>query len=97
MQKVIANMWNGVMDHRINPLRHIDDLQTRHVVMQFLAWMWCIIFSMSFGSMTIFGVSAIAHALLIAGVVATVAAFQVAQHRPNAFVQLARGADGEHE
>ena len=97
MQKVIANMWNAVMDHRINPLRHIDDLQTRHVVMQFLAWMWCIIFSISFGSMTIFGVSAIAHALLIAGVVATVATFQVAQHRPNAFVQLARGAGGEHE
>lgn len=97
MQKAISNMWNGVMDHRINPLKHIDDLQTRHIVMQFLAWMWCIIFSMSVGSMTIFGVSAIAHALLIAGVVATVATFKVAQHRPNSFVQLARGAGGEHE
>ena len=97
MQDAILNMWNGVMDHRINPLKHIDDLQTRHIVMQFLAWMWCIIFSMSVGSMTIFGVSAIAHALLIAGVVATVATFKVAQHRPNSFVQLARGAGGEHE
>ena len=97
MQDAILNMWNGVMDHRINPLKHIDDLQTRHIVMQFLAWMWCIIFSMSAGSMTIFGVSAIAHALLIAGVVATVATFKVAQHRPNSFVQLARGAGGEHE
>ena len=52
---------------------------------------------MSLGSWTIFGVSAVAHALLIAGVVATVATFKVAQHRPNAFVQLARGAGGEHE
>ena len=97
MQKSIVNMWNAVMNHEINPLKHIDDLQTRHVVMQFLAWMWCIIFSMSLGSWTIFGVSAVAHALLIAGVVATVATFKVAQRRPNAFVQLARGAGGEHE
>jgi hypothetical protein len=97
MQKSVVNMWDAVMNHEINPLKHIDDLQTRHVVMQFLAWMWCIIFSMSLGSWTIFGVSAVAHALLIAGVVATVATFKVAQHRPNAFVQLARGAGGEHE
>ena len=97
MQKVIANMWNGVMDHRINPLRHIDDLQTRHIVMQFLAQMWCIIFSMSVGSMTVFGVIAVAHALMIAGVVVTVATFKAAQVRPNSFVQLARGRGGEHE
>ena len=97
MQTVIANMWNGVMDHRVNPLRHIDDLQTRHIVMQFLAWMWCIIFSMSVGSMTVFGISAVAHALLIAGVVVTVATFKVAQYHPNNFAQLARGAGGEHE
>ena len=97
MQDAILNMWNGVMDHRINPLKHIDDLQTRHIVMQFLAWIWCIIFSMSVGSMTVFGISAVAHALLVAGVVATVATFKVAQHRPNSFIQLARGAGGEHE
>jgi len=97
MQKTIVNLWNVVMDHRINPLRHIDDLQTRHVVMQFLAWMWCIIFSMSVGSMTVFGISAVAHALLIAGVVVTVATFKAAQYRPNSFVQLAKGRGGKHE
>jgi hypothetical protein len=97
MQKLVVNMWNGVMNHEVNPLKHIDDLQTRHVVMQFLAWMWCIIFSMSLGSWAVFGVSAVSHALLIAGVVATVATFKVAQQRPNSFVQLARGAGGEHE
>ena len=97
MQNTIVNMWNGVMNHKVNPLKNIDDLQTRHVVMQFLAWMWCIIFSMSLGSWTFFGISAVGHALLIAGVVVTVATFKVAQHRPNSFVQLARGAGGEHE
>ena len=97
MQESVVNMWNGVMNHEVNPLKHIDDLQTRHVVMQFLAWMWCIIFSMSLGSLTVFGVSAVVHALLIAGVVTTVATFKVAQYRPNTFAQLARGAGGEHE
>ena len=47
--------------------------------------------------MTVFGISAVAHALLIAGVVVTVATFKAAQVRPNSFVQLARGRGGEHE
>ena len=47
--------------------------------------------------MTMFGISAVAHALLIAGVVVTVATFKTAQYRPNSFVQLTRGRGGEHE
>ena len=97
MQKSVVNMWNAVMNHEINPLKHIDDLQTRHVVMQFLAWMWCIIFSMSIGSITVFGVSAVAHALLIAGIVVTVGTFETAKRRPQYFGGLGRGTGGEHE
>ena len=93
----IINSWNVIMNHNANPLRHIPDLQTRHVVMQFLAWMWCIIFSMSIGSITVFGVSAVAHALLIAGIVATVATFETAKRRPQYFGGLGRGNGGEHE
>tara|TARA_Y100000591_G_C21261749_1_gene418509 strand:+ start:288 stop:446 length:159 start_codon:yes stop_codon:yes gene_type:complete len=52
---------------------------------------------MSVGSMAVFGISAVAHALLIAGVAATVATFKAAQYRPNSFAKLARGANGEHE
>ena len=85
------------MDHRVNPLRLIDDLLTRHVVMQFLAWMWCIIFSMSIGAMTEFGISAVAYALLIARVVATVATFKEARYRTNSFAQFTREPGGEHE
>ena len=44
------------MDYRVNPVRYINDLRIRHVVMQFLAWMWCIIFSVSIGAMTGFGI-----------------------------------------
>ena len=95
--KFIHDAWNVVMNHERNPLKHITDLQTRHVVMQILAWMWCIIFSMSIGSITVFGVSAVAHTLLIAGVVVTVATFETAKRRPQYFGGLGRGAGGEHE
>lgn len=95
--KFIHDAWNVVMNHDRNPLKHITDLQTRHVVMQILAWMWCIIFSMSIGSITVFGVSAVAHTLLIAGIVVTVATFETAKRRPQYFGGLGRGAGGEHE
>lgn len=97
MRTFVVNSWNNVMNHELNPLRHIPDLQTRHVVMQFLAWMWCIIFSMSLGSITVFGVSAVAHALLIAGIVVTVATFETAKRKPQYFGGLGRGVGGEHE
>ena len=93
----MTKLYQLVMDSAKNPLSNIPDVNTRHMIMQVLAWMWCIIFSMSVGSMTVFGITAVAHALLIAGVVVTVATFKAAQYRPNSFVQLARGRGGEHE
>jgi len=54
MNKFITDCWNSVMNDRRNPLSNIPDLNTRHMVMQVLAWMWCIIFSMSLGSITVF-------------------------------------------
>lgn len=97
VRTLIVNSWNSVMDHNKNPLRHIPDLQTRHLVMQVLAWMWCIIFSMSLGSIMTFGISAIAHTLLIAGIVVTVGTFTVAKNKPQYFGGLGRSNGGEHE
>ena len=82
MKSFVVHLWNLVMDHRTNPLKNIPDLQTRHVILQLLAWMWCIIFSMSLGSIALFGLTAVAHALVIAGVVVTVATFDQARHKP---------------
>ena len=65
--------------------------------MQVLAWMWCIIFSMYLGSIVAFGISAIIHAVLIAGIVITVATFETAKRRPEYFGGLGRGNGGEHE
>ena len=55
MREFIYDSWNGVMDMDRNPLRHIPDLNTRHMVLQVLAWMWCIVFSMWVGSFWIMG------------------------------------------
>ena len=97
MQKEIVGLWKLGMDHAHNPLKNIPNLQARHIILQLLAWMWCVIFAMSIGSITVFGVSAVAHALLISGIVITVATFEVARVRPNNFANLARGLNGEHE
>ena len=86
-----------IMDSRYNPLSRIPDNNTRHMVMQVLAWMWCIIFGMSVGSVTVFGVSAVAHALLIAGVFITAGVFETAKRKPQYFGGLGRGKGGEHE
>jgi len=94
---MMRNTWNMIMDWRYNPLVHIPDTNTRHMVMQVLAWMWCIIFAMSVGSVTVFGISAIAHALLIAGVFITAGVFETAKRKPNYFGGLGRGSGGEHE
>jgi hypothetical protein len=59
----MRNVWKLVMDSAVNPLSNIPDTNTRHMVMQVLAWMWCIIFSMWMGSIMVFGISALAHAL----------------------------------
>ena len=97
MNKFIYDSWNVVMNSEHNPLRIIPDTNTRHLVMQLLAWMWCIIFSMYVGSITVFGVSALLHSILIAGIVITVATFEVARKRPQYFGGLGRVAGGEHE
>ena len=95
--KSVLNAYHLIMDSRYNPLRYIPDNNTRHLVMQMLAWMWCIIFSMWVGSIVVFGISAIAHALLIAGVFITAGVFETAKRKPQYFGGLGRGNGGEHE
>ena len=93
----IVNLYNLVMDSRRNPLSYIPDTNTRHLVMQVLAWMWCIIFSMWMGSILVFGVSATIHAILLAGIFGTVGVFETAKRKPVYFGGLGRanGVDNE--
>ena len=92
MREFIYNSWNGVMDSNYNPLRHIPDLNTRHLILQVLAWMWCIVFSMYVGSFWVMGVSMIAHAIVLAAIVITAGTFEVARKNPAFFIK----SDGYH-
>ena len=78
MKNLFMQIYSGVMDADWNPLRKIPDLALRHLIMQVLAWMWCIIFSLYFGSFLVFGLTAAAHFLLIIGTFMTAATFAVA-------------------
>ena len=93
----MIKLYKLIMDSRYNPLSHITDMVVRHMVMQILAWMWCIIFAMSLGSVTVFGVSAVAHTLLIGGIFITAGVFETARRKPQYFGGLGRGNGGEHE
>ena len=96
-EQSMTNLYKLIMDSKHNPLRNIPDMNTRHMIMQVLAWMWCIIFSMYLGSIVAFGISAAIHALLIAGVFITAGVFETAKRKPQYFGGLGRGAGGEHE
>jgi uncharacterized membrane protein YjjP (DUF1212 family) len=97
MREFIYDSWDGIMDAERNPLKHIPDTNVRHMVMQVLAWMWCITFAMLIGSWTVFAISAVAHVFLIAAIVITVATFETAKRKPQFFGGFGRGAGGEHE
>jgi hypothetical protein len=85
MREFIYDSWNGVMNMDKNPLRHIPDTATRHMVLQVLAWMWCIVFSFYVGSFWVFGISAVAHIFLLSAIVITVATFETARRKPTFF------------
>ena len=97
MREFIYDSWNGVMNANINPLKHIPDTNTRHMVLQVLAWMWCIVFSMYMGSIFVMGVTMIAHVIFLAAIVITVATFETAKKNPKAFtLRMEHKTNGYH-
>ena len=92
----MIKLYHLIMDSRHNPLAHIPDTNTRHLVMQVLAWMWCIVFSIWMGSILVFGVSASIHAILLAGIFVTVGVFETAKRKPLYFGGLGRTDGGKH-
>ena len=70
--KYITETYNLIMDSKINPLSKIPNLQVRHLVMQLLAYMWSLIFGIYIvESIYAFGISALAHSLLIVAIIVT--------------------------
>ena len=92
----MIRMYHLIMDSRHNPLSHIPDTNTRHLVMQVMAWMWCVVFSMWMGSILVFGVSAAIHAILLAGIFVTVGVFETAKRKPVFFTDFGR-ANGDEQ
>ena len=78
--KEIKELWQSTMDGSSNPLKTYP-LPTVHLIMQLLAWMWSVIFSVAIGSYLAFGISAVGHALMIAGVFVTMLVFNEASSR----------------
>jgi len=97
MREFIFNSWNVVMDHEKNPLSNIPDFSTRHMIMQVLAWMWCIVFAIIVGSMWAGVLSMMLHTLLLGAIAITVATFETAKRKPQYFGGFGRGRGGEHE
>ena len=97
MRQFIYDSWNGIMNADVNPLKHIPDINTRHMVLQVLAWMWCIVFSMYVGSIFVMGVTMIAHVIFLAAIVITVATFETAKNNSNSFkLRLEHKTNGYH-
>ena len=49
IKKTVISAWDVIMDESKNPLRNLP-IQTAHMLMQLLAWMWSTIFSLAIGS-----------------------------------------------
>ena len=97
MTKIIVFAWSFIFDHEASPLRHIPHLNTRHMVLQLLGWMWAIAFSIAVGSYTVLAASLVGHVVLIGAAAITVATYGVAAKRPNLFLfGSGRRSDGEH-
>ena len=97
MREFIYDSLNGIMNADVNPLKHIPDINTRHMVLQVLAWMWCIVFSMYVGSIFVMGVTMIAHVIFLAAIVITVATFETAKNNSNSFkLRLEHKTNGYH-
>ena len=96
MTSFIMDWWNIIMDHEKNPLSNIKDLRVRHLVMQILAWMWCIVFTAMTGTWMYLGVNILFHALFLCAIFITVSVFEAAKRKPQIFYTL-RGEGGEHE
>ena len=82
------------MDSRRNPLSHIPDTNT-HLVMQVLAWVWCIVFSIWMGSILVCKRNN--PPILLAGIFATVGVFETAKRKPVYFGGLGRANGVDHE
>ncbi len=95
MKKFIVDSWDAVMNSERNPLRHLD-VASQHVVMQALAWMWSMVFSLMFFSIYQFGITWALHVLFIAGMALTVSVFKNAERNASAQTAVSASSFPRH-
>tara|TARA_B100001057_G_scaffold376165_1_gene381100 strand:- start:157 stop:516 length:360 start_codon:yes stop_codon:yes gene_type:complete len=86
----LYDMYNSVMDHNKNPLRHIPDPVSRMWIMTVLAWLWCIAFGLYISSVIYMGVSLIAHFGIIFMIMFTASVFYDAEKRGDSWLLALR-------
>ncbi|MES2491902.1 MAG: hypothetical protein V4579_01325 [Pseudomonadota bacterium] len=89
MRRIMVSAWDFFFNHEVNPLRHIADFNTRHMVLQLLGWMWAIAFALAIGSYTLLAFSLLGHAILIGAIAVTAATYTAAANKPEIFVRVA--------
>ena len=92
--------WKSVMTIEHSPLRKLDP-RAGHMVFTILGFMWSAIFGIVLmDSVTAFGISAVAHIMIVSGIFITAMVFNEADKRPhnlNSAFNNGRGIGGEHE
>ncbi len=99
LMKIVKDSWNSVMTIEHSPLKNLHPA-TAHMVFQALAFVWSALFAAMLGSVYAFGVSAILHVCIIAGITITAVTFRQAENSPESFKfhgYSGRGPGGEHE
>ena len=78
MRETIYDMWNSVMNADHNPLKNIPSLQTRHMILQILAWTWRVVLHLH---MVVCGYGVFNDCTLVyhRSIVVTVATFETAK------------------
>ena len=98
MKQLVFDGWNFIFDADVSPLRNIPDVATRHYVLQALAFMWAVAFSIAIGSYMMLAASIIGHTVLIAAAAITVATYTAAAKKPKLFaIGSGRRNNGEHD
>jgi len=82
IQNEFKSMWSIIMTIENSPLKKLDP-RVAHMLFLILAFMWSGIFAVMIGSVTAFGISAIAHIILVSGTAITIMVFNEADKRPD--------------
>ena len=90
--KILYDAYNVIMNANVNPLRNIPDMSTRFTVLCVLSVIWSIAFATFFGSILVFGITALAHIAILVAIGITVVTFETATRNPSFFIRR----DGYH-